>query len=131
MNNLIIFATGQTVNKVGGGGNLNTSVTSILSAIIAALGLVAVVVMIIGGYNYMTSAGDTNKVEKGKKTILYGAIGLIVCALSFVIVNFVIGTILKQGTDTSDSTTSASDYTTKTTCQKAGFTWDDKNKKCK
>ena len=33
----------------------------------------------------------------GKKTILYGLIGLIIAALAFVIVNFVIGTILEQG----------------------------------
>ena len=94
MNSIITFATGQKVNQLQGGSDLTGSVTAILSAIIAALGLVAVVVMIIGGYNYMTSSGDAGKVEKAKKTILYGLIGLIVCALAFVIVNFVIGSIL-------------------------------------
>ena len=106
ISDLILFAaTGAVVKPVGdtttggtGGDTLRTSVTSILSNIIAALGLVAVVVMIIGGVQYMTSAGDAAKVEKGKKTILYGLIGLIVCVLAFVIVNFVIGTILGNTT---------------------------------
>ncbi len=92
-----IFSVGQKINKIAGkGDNLTGNLTTILSYIIGALGLVCVVVMIVGGVNYMTSAGDSGKVEKGKKTILYGLIGLIICALAFVIVNFVIGTILKQ-----------------------------------
>ena len=103
MNNLILFAAGERVEPVGGSSDLTGAVSGILTAIIAALGLVAVVVMIIGGYNYMTSSGDSSKVEKAKKTILYGLIGLIVCALAFVIVNFVIGTILQQGDSSGNS----------------------------
>ena len=75
-------------------------IQGILSAIIGVAGLVSVVYIIIGGVQYMTSSGDASKVEKAKKTILYACIGLIVCALSFVIVNFVIGNILgQQATD--------------------------------
>ena len=73
-----------------------TIVQTILRSIILSLGIVAVIFIIIGGYNYMTSAGDASKVEKAKKTILYAVIGLIICALAFVIVNFVIQEILKQ-----------------------------------
>ncbi|MBR3323438.1 hypothetical protein IKG16_00945 [Candidatus Saccharibacteria bacterium] len=91
------FAVGATVNQIGGkGSNLTGDVTTILTNIIMALGIAAVVVMIIGGVQYMTSAGDASKVEKGKKTIIYGLIGLVICALAFVIVNFVIGTILNN-----------------------------------
>jgi TRAP-type C4-dicarboxylate transport system permease small subunit len=75
---------------------LDVSVSNILNAIIGVLGLVAVVVIIIGGVSYMTSAGDAGKVKKAKDTILYGVIGLIIVALAFAIVNFVIGNILKQ-----------------------------------
>ena len=74
--------------------NLVSNVTAILNAIIGILGLVCVVVMIIGGVNYMTSAGDAAKVKKGKDTILYGLIGLIVCVLAFALVNWVIVGIL-------------------------------------
>ena len=38
----------------------------------------------------MTSSGDTGKVEKGKKTVIYALIGLVVCALAYAIVNWVI-----------------------------------------
>ncbi len=91
------FATGQEVNQVGDGeDNLVGSVTGILNAVIAVLGLVAVIVIIIGGINYMTSSGDAGKVKKAKDTILYGVVGLVICVLAFAIVNFVISNILGQ-----------------------------------
>ena len=61
-----------------------------LNAVVAVAGLVAVIFIIIGGINYMTSAGDPNKVKKAKDTILYAVIGLVICVLAFAIVNFVI-----------------------------------------
>ena len=89
------LAVGSSITPVDGGGDdLTGNITQILNAIIGALGIVAVVVMIIGGVQYMTSSGDAGKVKKAKDTILYGMIGLIVCALAFAIVNFVISTIL-------------------------------------
>ena len=84
-------------NAVGDGSNtLTTDITNIINIVIGVLGLVCVVVMIIGGVNYMTSNGDAGKVKKGKDTILYGVIGLVICALAFAIVNWVIGGILQQ-----------------------------------
>lgn len=78
----------------GGDDQLITVIQNILYAIIAVSGIVAVIYIIIGGINYMTSSGDTNKVQKARQTILYAVIGLIVCALAFVIVNFTVGRIL-------------------------------------
>ena len=72
---------------------LPTIITNILYTVIGVSGLVAVIFVIIGGINYMTSSGDSNKIEKAKKTILYACIGLAICALSFAIVNWTIGTI--------------------------------------
>ena len=98
---LLQLAIGESVTKGTGGAvkadgtGLSKDVTAIINAVIGILGLVCVVVIIIGGVNYMTSSGDAGKVKKGKDTILYGAIGLIICALAFAIVNWVIGGILQ------------------------------------
>ena len=70
--------------------NLQSVITNILNSIIAVSGIVAVIFIIIGGINYMTSSGDSAKVQKAKNTILYACIGLIICALAFAIVNWVI-----------------------------------------
>lgn len=83
-------------------GTLDSALTSILNAIILVMGIVAVIFIIIGGVNYITSSGDSNKVKKAKDTILYSVIGLVICALAFVIVNFVISSILKQGSNNDD-----------------------------
>lgn len=85
----------KEANGCGGGNSdtLATSVQGILNGVIAAAGIVAIVFIIIGGINYMTSAGDPSKTKKAKDTILYATIGLVICALSFAIVNWVIGII--------------------------------------
>ena len=82
------------VYTVGGQTDLLGSVTGIINGVIGVLGFVCVVVMIVGGVNYMISAGDSGKVTKAKNTILYGLIGLVICVLAFAIVNFVIGNII-------------------------------------
>lgn len=92
---LTTLAVGTEIGEVGDGRNtLQADITSILNVVIGVLGLVCVIIIIIGGVNYMTSTGDAGKVKKAKDTILYGVIGLVVCALAFAIVNFVIGSIL-------------------------------------
>lgn len=73
--------------------NFSDVVVKIISGVIAVLGTVAVVFIVIGGINYMTSQGDPGKTKKAKDTILYSVIGLVICALAFAIVNFVIAKI--------------------------------------
>lgn len=91
--------------EAGGNKNeLKPAIQSILYSIIAISGLVAVIFVLIGGYNYMTSTGDAAKLEKAKKTILYACIGLAVCALAFVITNWAISVVnnnTSQSPDTS------------------------------
>jgi len=83
------------INKVdsANNGDPEGAINGVLNAVIGVLGLVCVIVMIVGGVKYMTSTGDPGKVKAAKDTILYGLIGLIVCALAFAIVNFVIGAL--------------------------------------
>lgn len=91
------LALGSEVTPVGDGSDtLWSDVNVIINAIVGILGLVCVVIIIIGGVQYMTSSGDATKVKKGKDTILYGVIGLAVCVLAFAIVNFVLANILGQ-----------------------------------
>ena len=97
MNSLVQFAARKVEElKYDKGEALTNNVQSIVKNIILALGVVCVVVMLVGGINYMTSSGDPSKVEKAKKTILYGLIGLIICVLAFAIVNFVISQIIQN-----------------------------------
>jgi hypothetical protein len=56
-------------------------------------GIIAVVMMIWGGIQYVTSAGNPTAAKKGRDTILYSAVGLLIVILAAVIVNTVVGAI--------------------------------------
>jgi len=51
------------------------------------------VVIILGGVQYTTSAGASDKVKKAKDTIMYGIIGLVVALLAYAIVNFILSSV--------------------------------------
>lgn len=70
--------------------DLMKTVKVIINVVLGIVGLVAVVMMIVGGISFITSQGDTSKVTKARNTILYGVVGLIVALLAFAIVNFVV-----------------------------------------
>lgn len=95
--NQLVSTVATTIHNVGDESGLEDKVIGILNAVIGVLGIVAVIVIIMGGVGYMTSSGDANKVKKAKDTILYGVIGLVIVALSFAIVNFVISKIIEGG----------------------------------
>lgn len=81
----------------GTSSNLMGTVQSAINVAIGLVGVVAVVVMIIGGISFITSQGDAPKVTKARNTILYGLVGLIIAMLSFAIVNFVLQGVFKNG----------------------------------
>ena len=75
---------------------ISNVIINVINGIVGILALVAVVAIIVGGVQYMTSTGDSGKVKKAKDTILYALIGLIICALAFAIVNFVIVNVINK-----------------------------------
>lgn len=65
--------------------------SNVIKALMYIVGVLAVIMIIYGGVQYATSAGDAAKVTRAKNIILYSVVGLIVAILAFVIVNFVVG----------------------------------------
>lgn len=64
-------------------------VVNLINVALGLIGLLAVGVMVYGGAQYTTSAGDAAKATKARNIIIYGLAGLIVALLAFAIVNFV------------------------------------------
>jgi len=56
-------------------------------------GTIAVLFLIVGGFWYLTSAGNEEQAEKGKKTLINSIIGLVVIVLSFAIVRIIASTL--------------------------------------
>jgi len=74
-------------------GNANSLFYDGINTVYFIAGLMAVIVIILAGFRYVTSAGDSGAVAKAKNQILWGIVGLIVVFLAFVITDFVIGRI--------------------------------------
>lgn len=76
------------------GTDTTTKVNSILVLVInifsLVVGVVAVIMIIIGGLKYITSGGESSNVTSAKNTILYAIVGLVIVALAQVIVHFVL-----------------------------------------
>lgn len=65
------------------------AIITLIQVVLTLMGLVAVAVIIYGGFTYMTSLGDASKVQRAKNAILYGIVGMVVALLAFTIVHFV------------------------------------------
>jgi hypothetical protein len=67
---------------------INDIVHTIVNLLSAIVGIVAVIMIIVGGFRYITSGGNDTSVTSAKNTILYAIIGLVVVALAQIIVRF-------------------------------------------
>ena len=74
--------------------DLEDVVKNVINAVLYIVGILAVVMVIVGGVKYTTSGGDSNAVTSAKNTILYGIVGLVIAILAYAIVNFVIGKLI-------------------------------------
>lgn len=90
---LIALAGGLTPVKPFLGtssGTLISAITDIVNALLTLAAVVAAIFVIIGGVRYITAQGDEDAIEAAKNTVIYAVIGVVVIALSAVIVNFII-----------------------------------------
>lgn len=65
-------------------------VEGIINGVIAIVGILAVIIIVVGGQRFIVSQGDPNKVTAARGMIIYGVVGLIVAVLAFAVVNFVL-----------------------------------------
>lgn len=78
-------------NVTGGQTSLRGLVLTIINFVLTFLGVLAVIMIIYGGMLYVTAGGAQEKVDKGKKILMYTVVGIVIIMLSFVIVNAVLG----------------------------------------
>ena len=69
---------------------LNKAIKTIINLFSLVVGFVSVVMIIFGGFKYITSGGDSGKINSAKTTILYAIIGVLIVAVSQVIVRVVL-----------------------------------------
>lgn len=68
----------------------------VLNIISVLVGVTAVIMIVIGGFKYITSGGESSRVSGAKDTILFAIIGLVVVALAQIIVHYVLTSLNGQ-----------------------------------
>lgn len=81
-------------NQPADGNNSLYGKNGILSRVITVLdiviGVVAVVMVVIGGFKFVLSGGDSNNVNSARNTVLYALVGIVIAVSGQVIVKFVL-----------------------------------------
>ena len=82
--------TAICLNKDGADTKVTSFIQTLVNVLLFILGAVCVVVIVLSGFFYATSGGDSALIAKAKNTLLYAVIGLIVAILAYALVGWVI-----------------------------------------
>jgi type IV secretory pathway VirB2 component (pilin) len=78
--------------------DLKGSIASIINIILGFLGIVAVIIILAGGFKWMTAGGNEDKVAEARQMIIQGIIGLVIIFAAWAIASFVL-TSLQSATN--------------------------------
>lgn len=69
---------------------LKDKIEPIFKLVFGLSGAIFVVVILVGGLQYLTSAGNEEAVARGKKTLTYGIIGITITIMSYAIAGYIL-----------------------------------------
>ena len=78
------------------GGDLPTTIGKAVGVLLSVLGIVFLVIVIYGGVTWMTAGGEEAKVTKGRKMLIEGAVGLVICLSAYSLSLYVVDKITTQ-----------------------------------
>lgn len=81
-----------------GSRDVRETVASIIRVALGLLGIVAVVIILIGGFTWMTAGGNEEKVGTAKKWIFSGIIGLAIILSAYALSTWVINQLVAATT---------------------------------
>ena len=70
--------------------DVREGIMTIVNVLLGFLGIIAIVGIVYGGFLMMTSGGNQEKTDSGKKAVTAGIIGLVIIFTAYAIANFVI-----------------------------------------
>ncbi len=91
-NDLGVGAIGNDIKL--GSGDVRQTAARIINVALGFLGIIAVVIVLVGGFKYMISGGNEEKTSEAKNLIVSGIIGLAIILSAWAITSFVIGQLL-------------------------------------
>lgn len=91
-------APGTASSSIASNNNVKNLIKNVINLLSIAVGTVSVIMIIIGGFRYVISSGDSSATKSAKDTIMYAVIGLAVVIFAQTIVRFVITNTTKSPT---------------------------------
>lgn len=82
-------ASGST-GTTGSGQGVQNTIKDVINILSLVGGALAVIMIIVGGLRYVTSAGNQESTKAAKNTIIYAVVGLVIIAVAQIIVQFVL-----------------------------------------
>jgi hypothetical protein len=83
-------AGGDDCEQPAGTTSVNSVIRAAVNILSVIVGVAGVIMIIFGGYKYITSDGDAGKVNSARQTIIYALVGLVIVALSQGVAVFVL-----------------------------------------
>jgi len=71
-------------------------VGTIIKWVIGIIGVILVALFVYGGVVYATSAGNEDRIEMGKKIMMYAVIGVAIIAFAFLITDYIISALFPE-----------------------------------
>ncbi|TSC83674.1 MAG: hypothetical protein G01um101413_944 [Parcubacteria group bacterium Gr01-1014_13] len=81
-----------------GNKDIRVTVASIIRTAMGLLGIVAVVIILIGGFKWMTAGGNEEQTGEAKKWIFSGVIGLAIILSAYALATFIINSLVTATT---------------------------------
>lgn len=78
--------------------DIRVTIASIIKTAMGLLGIVAVVIILIGGFKWMTAGGNEEGADEGKKYIFSGIIGLAIILSAYALATYVINSLITATT---------------------------------
>jgi len=100
-----MVAKAQTVDPFGvndltgtelGTKSLEDTISGIINIVLGFLGIIATIIILYGGFKWMTSQGSTDKVDEAKKLIGAGVVGLVIVLASYAIARYVLSSAYNE-----------------------------------
>ncbi len=92
---ICIPVNNNSTDSILGSDSLVGLIKNVLNILLYIAGAISVLFVVIGGYQYLSSGGNEEAAEKGRKTVTNAIIGIVVVVLAFTIINVVVGTLAK------------------------------------
>lgn len=81
----------QCNNGASNGPSVSDTIKAVINIMLFAVGVIAVIVIVVSAVRFVNSGGDTQQVSKAKDAVIYALVGVVIAASAFAIVNFVLG----------------------------------------